>query len=320
MKVLSTGLMFCDIPLSPVPADILQRDNSEIEPSVPHTGGDALTVSVVLSRLGIETSLAGRIGKDVNGQFLRDELLKNGVDISRVVEDDARSTAVSYVLIEENGERHFLVNRGANDAFTSRDVPEEAITQADLVFFGSALSMQGMTDNEIARIFRCAHRHGKITAMDASIAVDTDVERNLDLIETSLMETDIFIPSYEEAVFFTGKTEVEEMLPVFEKYPLKVFGIKLGSKGCILTDFKETIRLSAYPGVKVVDTTGAGDCFMAGFLCGYLHGWDLKTAGAFAGAVSAHGIAAEGASTGIPDFQTVLEYVNVHKEEITADS
>lgn len=320
MKVLSIGLMFCDIPLSPVPADILKRDNSEIRPPIPHTGGDALTVSVVLSRLGAEASLAGRIGKDINGQFLRKELIKNGVDISKVVEDDIHCTAVSYVLIEENGERHFLVNRGANDALKSSDVPEETIAEADLVFFGSALAMQGMTDAEIANIFRCAHRHGKITAMDASIAVNTDVERNLDLIEGSLMETDIFIPSYEEAVFFTGKTEVEEMIPVFRRYPLKVFGIKLGSKGCILTDFKETVRLSAYPGVRVVDTTGAGDCFMAGFLCGYLHGWDLKRTGTFASAVSAYGIAAAGASTGIPDFQTVVEYAELHGEELIENS
>lgn len=320
MKVLSTGLMFCDIPLSPVPADILKKDNSEIGPSIPHTGGDALTVSVVLSRLGIEASLAGRIGKDINGQFLRDELTKNGVDISKVIEDDIHRTAVSYVLIEENGERHFLVNRGANDAFKGSDVPEEAIAETDLVFFGSALSMEGMTDHEIANMFRCAHRHGKITAMDASIAIHTDAKRNLDLIEESLRETDIFIPSYEEAVFFTGKTETEEMIPIFEQYPLKIFGIKLGSKGCILTDFKETIRLSVYPGVKVVDTTGAGDCFMAGFLCGYLHGWDLQTIGTFASAVSAHGISAEGASTGIPDFQTVLDYANLNGKKLITNS
>lgn len=316
MKVLSAGLAFCDIPLSPVPENILRIDNSIIEPVTMHTGGDALTVSIVLSKLGIRASLAGRIGRDFNGQFIRAELEKNGVDTAWLIEDDSYHTAVSYILIEESGERHFLVNRGANDGLTGRDVPDEAIKGADLVFLGSALAMQKMTDEEIADIFKRAHAYGKITAMDASIATETSAERKLDLIERSLQETDIFIPSYEEAAFFTGRTDVEEMLDIFSGYSLKLLGIKLGHKGCVLTDFKERIWLSAYPDVKVVDTTGAGDCFMAGFLCGYLHGWDLRRIGEFASAVSAHGIAASGASTGIPDFETVLKYAQANGKKL----
>lgn len=312
MKVLSAGLAFCDIPLSPVPGNILEIDNSSIRMPVLHTGGDALTVAVVLSKLGAEASLIGRIGKDVNGQFIREELVKNGVNTDRLIEDELYGTAVSYILIEESGERHFLVNRGANDALTGRDVPDEAVKEADLVFFGSALAMKNMTDDEVSDIFKRAHRCGKITAMDASIATETKAERNLDLIEKSLKETDIFIPSYEEAAFFTGRTDVKEMLDIFSRYSLKILGIKLGHKGCVLTDFRETIWLSAYPGIKVVDTTGAGDCFMAGFLCGYLHGWDLRKTGEFASAVSAYGIAASGASTGIPDFETVLKYAEAN--------
>ena len=316
MKVLSVGLAFCDIPLSPVPGNILEIDNSIIEPSIQHTGGDALTVSVVLSKLGLPVSLAGRIGRDINGKFIKRELIKNGVNTSWLIEDENYGTAVSYILIEENGERHFLLNRGANDGLTGKDVTDDAIKEADLVFLGSALSMEKMTDDEIADIFRRAHGYGKITAMDASIATETKAERKLDLIEKSLWETDIFIPSYEEAAFFTDKTDVEEMLDIFGRYSLKLLGIKLGSKGCVLTDFKEKIWLSAYPDVKVVDTTGAGDCFMAGFLCGYLHGWNLRKIGEFASAVSAHGIAASGASTGIPDFETVLKYAEANGKKI----
>ncbi len=312
MKVLSAGLAFCDIPLSPVPGNILEIDNSMIEMPVSHTGGDALTVSVVLSKLGIEASLIGRIGRDVSGQFIKEELKKNSVNMDRLIEDDLYGTAVSYILIEKSGERHFLVNRGANDALTGKDVPDEAIRESDLVFFGSALAMQRMTDDEVSDIFKRAHKYGKLTAMDASIATETNAQNNLDLIDKSLKETDIFIPSYEEAAFFTGKTDVKEMLDIFSRYPLKVLGIKLGHKGCVLTDFKKTHWLSAYPDVEVVDTTGAGDCFMAGFLCGYLHGWELKKTGEFASAVSAYGIGALGASTGIPDFETVLTYAEAN--------
>lgn len=317
MKVLSVGMIFCDIPLKPVPSNIMELDNRQIEPVQPHTGGDALTVSVVLSKLGIDTTLIGRMGKDLNGQFVKEELVKHGVDISKVIEDEGSNTAVSYALVEESGERHFVVNNGANNELVSRDVPDEAIKEADLVFMGSALSMQGMTDEEIADLFRRAHQYGKITAMDASVVKKyLEKREGMALLEKTFAHTDIFVPSFEEASFLTGTTDVEEMMRAFSKYPFKLFGIKLGGDGCILTDFKETVRLSVYPDVEVVDTIGAGDCFMGGFLCAYLQGWDIKKIGCFASAVSAHGISASGASDGVPDFRTILEYVDSYGEQL----
>lgn len=318
MKVLSVGMMFCDIPLSPVPQNILTIDNSRIEPSVPGTGGDALTVSMVLARLGVRSALIGRVGKDMNGRFLIEELRRNQVDVRGVIEVEGQHTAVSYILIEPDGERHFLIENSINQTPRSSDVPDEAIKEADMVFFGSALSMPGMTDDEIADLFGRAHAYGKITAMDASITMTDGPRRRLDLLKKTLKETDIFIPSYEEAVYLAQRSDIYGIIEEFRKYPLKIFGIKLGKEGCILTDFKDQVRLPAYPGIKVVDTTGAGDCFMGGFLCAYLKGWDLKKAGCFASAVSAYGIAKKGASTGVPDIQTVLDYVEKHERLLTS--
>ncbi len=308
MRILSVGLVFCDILLSPVPRDIMKADNSLIGPTVSSVGGDALTVAVVLSKLGIAASLAGRVGKDVNGGFVKKELQRNGVDARGILEDPVHQTAVSYVLVEENGERHFLSECSINEALKSRDVRDEMIREADLVYFGSALAVKGMQDEEISDLFRRAHQYGKLTAMDACVSGIWEEDCKLDLLKETLQETDIFIPSYEEACFLSGETEIEEIIRVFSRFPLSVFGIKLGSRGCVLTDFREEVRLSVYPNLNVVDTTGAGDCFMGGFLCGYLNGWDLRKAGSFAEAVSAFGIQKQGASSGVPDFETVLKY------------
>lgn len=315
---MSVGMMFCDIPLAPVPQNILSIDNSKIEPSLPSAGGDALTVSVVLSRLGIRSALIGRVGKDMNGRFLMEELHRNQVDAKDVIQVEGCHTAVSYILIEPDGERHFLVENSINQTLRSKDVSDVAIKEADMVFFGSALAMPGMTDDEIADLFGRAHDYGKITAMDASITIAGGPRRKMDLLKKTLKETDIFIPSYEEAAYLAQRSDIYGIIEEFRKFPLKIFGIKLGREGCILTDFKEQVRLPAYPGIRVADTTGAGDCFMGGFLCAYLQGWNLEKAGCFASAVSAYGIAKKGASTGVPDFQTVLEYVDKHGRLLTS--
>lgn len=313
MSILSVGMAFCDIPLRPCPPDIMELDNCMIDTVELHTGGDALTVAVVLAKMGEDVSLLARVGDDGNGRFVLGELAKNGVGCSRMIVEPHYSTATSYQLIEADGQRHFLVDSKINALLKNSDVPDEAIDGADLVFFGSALALAGMHDEELAALFERAHARGKLTAMDAAVAVKDSAVCKMDLVRRTLQHTDIFIPSYEEASYLAQKTDVMEIMDAFRGFPLKVFGIKLGGDGCILTeDFEHHVRLRPYEGVKVVDTTGAGDCFMGGFLCAYRKGWTLEACGRFASAVSSFGISAVGPSTAVPDFETVLRFVREH--------
>ncbi|MDO4322351.1 MAG: carbohydrate kinase family protein [Lachnospiraceae bacterium] len=313
MSILSVGMAFCDIPLRPCPANIMELDNYMIDTVEAHTGGDALTVAVVLAKMGENVSLLVKVGDDGNGRFVLNELVKNRVNCDRMMVEKDYSTATSYQLIEEDGQRHFLVDCRINSLLKNADVPEDAIAGADLVFFGSALALAGMDDAEIAALFRRTHEHGRLTAMDASVAVKDNAECKMDLLRETLQYTDIFIPSYEEASYLAQKTDIQDIMEAFSSFPLKVFGIKLGGDGCILTeDFKNYVRLKPYPGVQVVDTTGAGDCFMGGFLCAYLKGWTLEECGKFATAVAAFGISAVGPSTAVPDFDTVVQFMKEH--------
>ncbi len=314
MKVLSVGMAFCDIPLRPCPANIMELDNSMIDTVELHTGGDALTVAVVLAKMGESVSLVSKVGNDGNGAFILSELSNNKVNSDMVAIEEHNSTATSYQLIETNGQRHFLVDCKINSLLKSADVPEDAIAENDLVFFGSALALAGMDDGQISDLFRRAHKYRKITAMDASVAVKDTAKCKMDLLRETLQHTDIFIPSYEEASYLAQKTDVQEIMESFSEFPLKVFGIKLGGDGCILTnDFKNYTRLKPYQDVKVVDTTGAGDCFMGGFLCAYMKGWSLEECGRFASAVASFGISAIGPSTAVPDFDTVVQFVKEHQ-------
>ena len=224
------------------------------------------------------------------------------------------ATATSYQLIEENGQRHFLVDSEINKLLKNTDVTDEQIQKADILFMGSALAMEGMNDQEISTLFQRAHKEGKITAMDASVAVTDSESCKMNLLRQTLQHTDIFIPSYEEASYLAQKEKVEDIIEAFRQFPLKVFGIKMGAEGCVLTDFKETIYRKPYKGKPVVDTTGAGDCFMGGFLYAYSNGLSMEECGKFGSAVSAFGISAVGPSTAVPDYETVLQFIKDSEE------
>ena len=312
MKLLSTGMAFCDIPLRPCPQNILKLDNWHIDPVKYQIGGDAMNVAVVCAKMGEEVRIAVHLGEDNNGTFVRQSAKKYGVEqILPPVKN--MSTATSYQLIEANGERHFLVDNEILKLLKSKDIPDEEIHRADVVFFGSALALPGMDDQELTELFRRAHGKGKITAMDASVNVADYPPCHLDLLRSTMFNLDIFIPSYEEASWLAQKTEVMDIMEVFSQFPFRVFGIKLGADGCILTEnFREYVRKEPFSVLPVVDTTGAGDCFMGGFLCAWMKGWSLEKCAEFGSAVAAFGISAVGPSTAVPDYGTVFSFLKKH--------
>ena len=312
MKLLSAGMAFCDIPLRPCPHNILELDNCHIDPVKNQIGGDALNVAVVCAKMGEEVRIAAHVGEDSNGAFVRQSSEAFGVEhVLAPVKN--MPTATSYQLIETNGERHFLVDCEILKLLKNKDIPDEEIEQADVVFFGSALTLPGMDDQELTGLFQRAHARGKVTAMDASVALTEYPPCHMDLLRSTLSNLDIFIPSYEEASWLAQKTEIMDIMEVFSQFPFKVFGIKLGADGCILTEnFREYIRRKPFSALPVVDTTGAGDCFIGGFLCAWMKGWPLEKCTEFSSAVAAFGISAVGSSTAVPDYETVLAFLKQH--------
>ena len=127
MSILSVGMAFCDIPLRPCPANIMELDNYQIRKVEMHTGGDALTVAVVLAKMGAEVELNAKVGNDAGGKFVLSELEKNGVCAEAVTVEENYATATSYQLIEENGQRHFLVDSEINKLLKNTDVTDEQI-------------------------------------------------------------------------------------------------------------------------------------------------------------------------------------------------
>lgn len=307
-NILCVGMMVCDVLLRPVPWDILKRDCVNIDTPVTSCGGDALNVAMGLAKLGNPVAVCGRVGDDGNGAFIRKACREAGIDADRLAVDPECPTAASYALIDPEGERHFLTDMQIFHRLTDTDVPDEALDWADIVYMGSAMALDKMNKGGLERLFRRAKEKGKLTAMDAAVTNAPAPEDWLESLKPVLQYTDVFFPSREEAQTITGETEPAAVRAKFEGLGLKVLGIKLGSKGCYVTDFQKEEMIPAVSGIQVVDTCGAGDSFMAGFLCGMTHGWDPFRCAAFAGCVAAKNVQAVGGTAGVPSFDNALAY------------
>jgi sugar/nucleoside kinase (ribokinase family) len=312
-KALCVGLVVCDIPLRPVPKTIFDQDVCFIKAPEFSTGGDALNVAVTLTKLGLPAVLCGLVGNDSNGDFILKRLAELGVDARGVRRHPNLGTEVSYILIEPGGERHFVTSNDLSAVLTGADVPEELIAESDYVYFGSAMCMAAMDRGGTAALFRKAHGLGKTTLVDTSAcdpSPGTAYWRKL--LDPMLRETDVFMPSYDEAAVLTGRRKPGDIRRELAAYRLRLLVIKLGAEGCYVTDFKDEWHIPAFAEFKPLDTTGAGDSFVGGFIRGLAEGWKPEDAAVFANTVAGFNITKLGATGGVPDFETALRYVTEH--------
>ena len=133
--------------------------------------------------------------------------------------------------------------------------------------------------------------------------------RWLSVIEPCLAHLSYFMPSIREAERIAGSSEPRAIAAFFEDRGVGTTVIKLGDKGCYVKPRGEPgIAVGAFR-TRVVDTTGAGDSFVAGFLTGVLRQWDLRRSASFACAVAAMNIRQVGATGGIPTFEEALRFM-----------
>ncbi|MEP6715888.1 MAG: carbohydrate kinase family protein, partial [Terriglobia bacterium] len=256
-------------------------------------GGNAGSTSYTLARLGTPVGIVTLTGSDAAARTLLETLSKAGVDVSMVQQVDApTSTAIS--LIRPDGERALLYHLGAAaEHFTAFELP------ADATHFHLAAVFRMRHLRRIAPdLLRRAKEGGLSTSLDAQW--DTEGEW-MKILAPSLPYTDFALMNEEEAHMLTGVSEPDRAAEVLRHRGAKHVIIKLGAKGCWVDG-------AVVPGyaVKAVDTTGAGDCFTAGFLAALHRGLPLFEAARIANAVGAQSVQRVGATAGILDWNETL--------------
>jgi sugar/nucleoside kinase (ribokinase family) len=156
-----------------------------------------------------------------------------------------------------------------------------------------------------AAVLRRAREFGLRTALD--VCWDRE-ERWWSLLSPCLPHLDYFLPSEDEARMLSGETEPEAMAAFFLAHGCGAVAIKRAERGSYFRQGEVAFHTPAFP-VTVAETTGAGDCFVAGFLTGALRGWEWPTTLRFANAAGAHSVQSVGAVTGLRGADEILRWM-----------
>jgi ribokinase len=259
-------------------------------------GGAAANVAAWLAEAGEPVALVARAGDDVAGRGAVAELRDAGVDV-RVALDGERATGTCVVVIGADGERTMLPDRGANLALAPDDLPAELFTRGGhLHLSGYVLLHEGPRAAGL-----CALDHAREAGMTVSIDPASaaplracGVERVLGWIAGA----DVLLPNLDEAQVLTGEREPETAARALAAQAgAGEVVVTLGAGGALWTDGREVVRVDAPPATvgAVVDTTGAGDAFAAGWLAARRGGAGPGDALAAACALGARAVSRPGA-------------------------
>ncbi|MDH3252364.1 MAG: carbohydrate kinase family protein [Ignavibacteria bacterium] len=298
LDVVVGGLAVVDVIGRPVDIEKMPHAGSlsVIDSVTLTTGGNVANVGIDLAKLGFRVGAITRIGDDAFGEFVRERLARHGIDCTGVIIDRRKQTSATIVAVSDGGERTFLHTRGCLEHFRVRDVlaHHSVIRRAGIFAFGY-LGLLPEAEPEFARLFRAIKRKSR-----ARILLDTggNPPRDAGSLREFLPYVDYFMPSLDEAVSLTGCDTPEDIARYFFSAGAPhVVGVKLGARGCYIACDG---RAEYIPPVKVrtiVDATGAGDAFVAGFLAATVAGRNPFRAAAIGNAVAAGCVTAVGAST-----------------------
>ena len=232
-------------------------------------GGSAANTIHALSKMGIESGFISFIGKDEIGKFFENSMSSVGVKSYLFHSDTASGTA--RTIISADGERTFATNLGASLELNERVITSDIFKQWDYCYVeGYLIANKPVFVKTISTAKACGC---KVVLDLASFNV---VEENRDFLNELLPQIDIIFANEEEAKALTLMSAEESLHYIAEKVEIAV--VKVGKNGSLIKRGNEVVQIGCNK-IDVVDTTGAGDMYAAGFLYGLINDYDLESCG-----------------------------------------
>lgn len=240
----------------------------------PMPGGSGANVAVWLARLGQQVTFVGRLGDDLFGRWLNADLAAEGVE--RAVTLDRRlRTAVIQVLVEPGGERTMVPDRGANAVWTGNEAPEELIARADLLHVVGYVMMDAESRRGALQAMMHARAHGVPISLDPSSHAPL-AQLGAESFWSLTAPVSVLLPNRSEARILGSNADPEAALGALLNYASLVV-IKMDREGCLAGTACGRWQVSAPP-AQVINATGAGDAFNAGFLAQWIASGNIRAA------------------------------------------
>jgi len=254
------------------------------------------------ARLGLRVAFIGKIGKDEFGFFMRHSLEEFGIDTTGIVEDNETPTGLSIIL-SRGSDRAILTFPGTIPCLRYSEIRLDLLAQARHLHLGSYFIQKALRF-DVPNLFDLAHQHGLSVSLDTNYDPSGCWNGGLKIV---LQKVDIFLPNEFECQAISGKKNLDEAVDHIGKN-VKFLGVKLGDRGALLRHNSKQYHEKSVP-VDVVDTVGAGDSFDAGFIYGYLAGWNPASILKFATICGSLSTRKAGGTPAQPSFEEAISFL-----------
>jgi fructokinase len=298
------------------------RQVREVSSWSPAIGGSLANVSVGLARLGARSGLVTVVGEDEFGHFLRERLAAEGVDVSHLRQTGEARTGLVFISLDARGERSFTFfrTRSAEYLLGERDVDEAFLARARVLHWGSNSLHRPEARAAVQRAVERVHESGRIVSCDPNLRLHAwaDPTEPKGILERLLPLCTVAKLSEEEIAFVCGTTDERRALEHLHGLGILLPLVTLGERGAAFLWKGEVVHVPAPP-ARVVDTTGAGDGFVAGFLFGLTRRYadaqalrgatqgSLTELATFACAMGSRVVERLGAVAGLPRAEDIAE-------------
>jgi sugar/nucleoside kinase (ribokinase family) len=262
----------------------------------------------------------GALGRDELGDFIVATMDRYGIDTSGLVRKHGVQTSASMLPIRPNGERVALHVVGASAEFQLADIDWEAIAGAEFLHLGGTFAMRQFDGEPAAQVLRFAKDHGVVTSMEVLGARGRHL---LERLAPSLPFLDYFMPNLVEARSISGLSDTSAVARFFVEQGAGGAVIKMDARGSLIATSDQEVRVPAFK-VPVVDTTGCGDAYCAGFIVGLSMGWAVPEAARLGSAAAGLVAGGLGSDAGIVDLDQTIAFMEqaepLHLEPAPAEA
>lgn len=272
------------------------------------SGGGAANTTVALAQMGFTTTVFGKVGGDSNGTLLKERLEAFGVDTEGLKVAGGETTPFTFVGVHPDGDRTFIHTPGANVSFNKEDIDLERLLECEVLVYQDLWVLPRLDGPPAASMLKAAQQKGIATVLDECWGLGPERKK----LESMLPYVDYFLPSYDDLRVAFGEDDPERILDVLNDLCDCTVVMKMGSQGCLVrlapeergggSGNRPTLAVPS-AATRIIDTTGAGDWFDAGFIAATATGKKPVEAAGYGARAAAACIGQIGGSPTIPGLR-----------------